>query len=343
MIKSRFGLLGVFLVLAALLVASPLFGGGQKEGAAGEEKKMVLKFGHTCADTHPYSDGARKLAELVAEKTGGKLEIQHFPAGQLGGERDITEGLQAGTVDMMVNSLGVAATFVPEINLFNLPFIFTGATHYDKVVQGPVGEKILAACEENELIGLGFTAPVFRIPMNNLRPINTPADFQGMKIRLMEVPLHMDTYKALGATPVPIAFGELYTALQLGTVDGCENAIATLFTQRFYEVQKYMTILPVVSNGAVYLMSKKSWDKLPESYQEAIMSSMPEAIKACDESYLQLEEDGLNDMVDKGLKVNTPPDIDPFVKAVAPIYDKYLAKMPDWVGGLVPEIRTLAE
>lgn len=339
--KTRLVSTAILVVLMALMIVPAAFSGGARETTV-EERPMVLRFGHTTADTHPYTTGARRLAELVAEKTDGKLEIQVFPAGQLGGERDITEGLQAGTVDMMVNSLGVAATFIPAINLFNLPFIFTGVDHYNAVVHGEIGERILATAPDHGLIGLGFTAPVFRVPMSSTRPINTPADFRGMKIRLMEVPLHIDTYSALGATPVPLAFGELYTALQLGTVDGNENALATLYTQRFYEVQDYITILPVVSNGAVYLMSEITWNRLPESYKEAIISSMPEAIRALDEHYLELEESGLAAMIDAGIEVNTPANLDPFVRAVQPIYDKYLAEMPSWVADLVPEIQRLA-
>lgn len=334
---------GILAVLLVFLFVPGVFAGGSQEGAEPEEEPMVLSFGHTTADTHPYTTGARKLAELVAEKTDGKLVIEVFPAGQLGGERDITEGLQAGTVDMMVNSLGVAATFIPAINLFNLPFIFTSVEHYNEVVHGEIGERILATAEDHGLIGLAFTAPVFRVPMNAVRPINTPADFRGLKMRLMEVPLHIDTYSALGATPVPLAFGELYTALQLGTVDGNENALATLYTQRFYEVQDYISILPVVSNGAVYLMSQITWNKLPQSYKDAITSSIPEAVEALDNHYLELEEGGLAAMIDEGIAVNTPPSFDPFVAAVQPIYDEYLAAMPDWVADLVPEIQALAD
>jgi len=312
-------------------------------GAAASLPKVTLKLAHTCADNHPYNVGAKKLADLVSAKTEGRLKITVYPAGQLGGERDIVEALQAGTIDMCVTSLGVAATFVPEYNLFNLPFLFSGADHFIAVARGPIGARLLAAADSHDLKGLGFGGPVFRVPMNSRRALNTPEDFKGLKIRLMEVPVHMDTYRALGASPVPIAFGELYTALQLGTVDGCENAIATLYTQRFYEVQKYLSVLPVISNGAVFLSGQKAWSRLPQEYRDIIMESMPEAIAAHDDSYLLLDKEGLQAIIAKGVHVNTPKDLAPFVKATESVYASNLKKMPAWVSELVPQIRALAQ
>jgi tripartite ATP-independent transporter DctP family solute receptor len=241
------------------------------------------------------------------------------------------EGLQLGTVDMMSCSLGVAATFVPELNVMNLPFLFRDAKHYTDVVRGPIGQRLLKAVEPKRLVGLGFYAPVFRVPMTGVRAIATPADFKGLRIRLMEVPLHMDTYKALGASPVPLPFGELYTALQLKTVDGNENAPATLYSERFYEVQKYVSLLPVFSNGAVLLMSQATWNKLTPPQREIIVSSVPDALAVGDRDYLAMDEKGLQVMKGQGLSINAPTDLKPFRDAVKPIYDKYLEKMPDWV------------
>ncbi len=306
-----------------------------------EVKQVKLKLAHVCSDTHPYNTAGLKLAELVRDKTRGAVDIQVYPAAQLGGERDLIEGLQAGTVDIVISSLGVAASFVPEMNIFNLPFIFNDANHYSKVTQGHIGKKVLEACNKAGLKGLGFAGPVFRVPMNNKKPVNTPDDFRGVKYRLMEVPLHIDTYKALGASPVPIPFGELYTALQLGTVDGCENAVATLYSQKFYEVQKYMSLLPVFSNGCVILMGELAWNKLTPEQQKVLLESLPETIEKLDHDYLAMTEEGLEAMKAAGLKVNTPPSITPFREAVIPVYDKYLATLPKWAKDAVTEIQNM--
>ncbi len=311
----------VLLALFPLLVTvPPAFG-----------QSVSMRLGHATAPTHPYTTMAQKLAEQVTAKSGGALNITVHPSSQLGGERDLMEGLQVGTVDLVICSLGVAASFVPEIAVLNLPFLFRDAKHFTEVTSGPVGAKLLKAAEVKRMVGLGFFGPVFRVPMNGVRPIATPADFKGLRIRLMEVPLHMDTYKALGASPVPIPFGELYTALQLKTVDGNENALATLYSERFYEVQKHVTILPVFSNGAILLMSQATWNKLNPPQREMVTSSVPDALAVGDRDYLAMDEKGLQVMKGAGLVITTPADLEPFRQAVKPVYAKYLEKMPPWV------------
>jgi len=175
--------LALVMALTPLLVDAPRAFG----------QSITLRIAHTTAPSHPYTTMAQKLAEQAKAKSNGAMNMTIHPSSQLGGERDLMEGLQLGTVDMMSCSLGVAATFVPELNLMNLPFLFRDAKHYSEVVRGPIGQRLLKAVEPKRLVGLGFYAPVFRVPMTGVRAINTPADFKGLRIRLMEVPLHMDT------------------------------------------------------------------------------------------------------------------------------------------------------
>ncbi len=323
-----YGLTVILAILPLLIATPPAF-----------SQSITLRIAHTTAPTHPYTTMAQKLAEQVKAKSNGAMNMTIHPSSQLGGERDLMEGLQLGTVDMMSCSLGVAATFVPELNVMNLPFLFRDAKHYTEVVRGPIGQRLLKAVEPKRLVGLGFYAPVFRVPMTGVRAIASPADFKGLRIRLMEVPLHMDTYKALGASPVPLPFGELYTALQLKTVDGNENAPATLYSERFYEVQKYVSLLPVFSNGAILLMSQATWNKLTPAQREIITSSVPDALAVGDRDYLAMDEKGLEVMKSAGLSINTPTDLKPFQAAVKPIYDKYLEKMPDWVKDAFAQIQ----
>ena len=315
-----YGVAFVITLIAALVSCPPAF-----------SQTITMRIAHTTAPSHPYTTMAQKLADLVKSKSSGSMVITIHPASQLGGERDLMEGLQLGTVDMMSCSLGVAASFVPELNVMNLPFLFRDAKHYTEVANGPIGQKLLKAVEPKRLVGLGLYAPVFRVPMNGVRPIASPADFKGLRMRLMEVPLHMDTYKALGASPLPLPFGELYTALQLKTVDGNENALATLYSERFYEVQKYVSLLPVFSNGAILLMSQATWNKLSPQQREIVVSSVPEALAVGDRDYLAMDDKGLTVMKGAGLGINTPTDLTAFREAVKPIYAKYMEKMPDWV------------
>ncbi len=338
--------LALLLVVAMLMLSvvgcqpKPAEVGGEveEEGAPAEEN-FVLKYATVTAEDHPYNTGGRKFAELVEEKTNGTVKINVYPASQLGDERDLMEGMQLGTIDFVITSLGVAASFVPESDLFNLPFLFKDADHFVEVARGPVGQRLLDEFDNVDLKGLAIGGPIFRVPMNDKRPINAPEDFKGLSFRLMEVPLHMDTYKALGASPTPIPFGELYTALQLGTVDGNENAVATFWSSKFHEVQKYMTMLPVFSNGCMLVMSKITWEKLSPNQQQAVLDSVEGGIGTLDSDYLAMDEEGLVGMEKDGLIVNTPSDIAPFQEAVKSVYDKYLSKMPQWAVDAVKEIQ----
>lgn len=173
--------------------------------AAGEE--MTLRYGHANTTTYPYHTAGEAFAADLAEATGGDITVELFPQGQLGGERDILEGIQLGTVDFQALSLGVVGNEIQAVNVLNLPFIFASADHFIKVTTGEIGARILKmAQDEGDAIGvkvLAIAGPMFRLPMNDSRPIETVEDFDGLKFRTMEVPLHRDTYTALGATPVP--------------------------------------------------------------------------------------------------------------------------------------------
>jgi TRAP-type C4-dicarboxylate transport system substrate-binding protein len=201
-----------------------------------------------------------------------------------------------------------------------------------KVMHGPLGEWIMKeSVREGEKVGLkvlGIGGPMFRVPMNNVRPITRIDDFKGLKIRTMEVPLHKDTYKAMGASPVPLPFGELYTALQTGVVDGNENGPATLEAMKFYEVQKYVTYLPVVSNGGIFLMSLKTWQGLSPEHQQAMAASAKAWVKSMDDEGLKQDTEALKKMEAKGTKINTIKDMTPYVNATKHIYDQMLKDYP---------------
>jgi tripartite ATP-independent transporter DctP family solute receptor len=260
------------------------------------------------------------------------MKVNVFPQGQLGGERDITEGLQLGTIDFQATSLGVTGTFIKPVNILNLPFIFKGPDHWMKVMNGPIGEWIMREAQrEGDKVGLkvlGIGGAMFRVPMNNVRPITRIEDFKGLKIRTMEVPLHKDTYKAMGASPVPLPFGELYTAMQTGVVDGNENGPATLEAMKFYEVQKYVTYLPVVSNGGIFLMSAKAFQRLSPEQQQTVTASARAWVKSMDDEGLKQDTEALKKMEAKGTKVNVIKDMTPYVNATKHIYDQMLKDYP---------------
>lgn len=305
-------------------------------GSAAFAQKVSLRYGHANAVTYPYHIAGLAFAKAVEEKSKGTLEVKIFPLGQLGGERDITEGLQLGTIDLQATSLGVTGTFIRVLNIYNLPFIFKGPDHFMKVTHGPLGQWVLnEVIKEGEKVNLkplSIAGPAFRVPMNNVRPITKLEDFKGLKIRTMEVPLHKDAYRALGASPVPLPFGELYTALKTGVVDGNENGPATLEAMKFYEVQKYVTYLPVLSNGGAFLMSLKTFNKLSPEHQKVILESVPAWTKAMDEECLKQDKEALAKMEAKGTKINYIKDLKPYIDATASVRSEAMKAWPkEWV------------
>lgn len=299
-------------------------------------QKVTLRYGHANALTYPYHIAGVAFAKAVEEKSKGTLEVKIFPMGQLGGERDITEGLQLGTIDLQGTSLGVTGTFVKILNIYNLPFIFKGPDHFMKVTHGPLGQwvlkEVISEGKKVDLKPLSVAGPAFRVPMNNIRPINKLDDFKGLKIRTMEVPLHKNAYLALGSSPVPLPFGELYTALKTGVVDGNENGPATLEAMKFYEVQKYVTYLPILSNGGAFLMSLKTFNKLSPEHQKVIMDCVPAWTKAMDDECLRQDKEALTKMEAKGTKINTIKDLKPYIDATASVRAEATKAWPkEWV------------
>ena len=307
----------------------------------------TFKYGHANVPIYFYHTAGEAFSQCLEKSTNGALKVKIYPQGQLGGERDITEGLQLGSVDFQATSIGVTGTFIPALRILNLPFLFKGPKHWMAVMNGPAGQLILGkAREQGEQVGLkvlAVAAPDFRLPMSNKKALKSIEDFKGQKIRTMQVPLHMKAYASIGASPVPLPFGELYTALQTGVVDGNENGPLTLYGKKFYEVQKYMALLPLVSNGGIFLMSKATWDKLSSDHQLALTKCVPVWRKKMDQDALEKGGWAIGKMKEAGLKVDTIADLSPFIEATKPAYEWLYNDLPketsSWTRGMVEKIR----
>jgi len=210
-------------VLSIIISISLILSAGWAGSSWAQEKPLSLKLGHAVAPVHPYHLGAVKFSELVAQRTGGKVKIDVYPSTQLGNERDMVEGLQLGTIDLVVTSTGPVGGFVPKMFVVDLPFLFRDRDHAYKVLDGPIGRDLLSALSAKSIRGLAFWENGFRQITNNLRPIEKPTDLKGVKIRTMENKVHLAAFRAFGASPTPMAWSEVYTALQQRTIDGQEN------------------------------------------------------------------------------------------------------------------------
>ncbi|MEH0022993.1 MAG: DctP family TRAP transporter solute-binding subunit [Desulfobacter sp.] len=300
--------LGIAAVLTVIFAATPAF-----------SKARVIKVSTTTQPTHIYNVGLEHFAKLVKEKTNGELEVQIFPAAQLGSERDAVEGLQLGTLEMTLTSTGPLGNFIPEIKLLNLPFLFKDRDEAYKILDGKIGTGIADKFPAIGIRSLGWYENGFRHITNNVRPINSMKDMAGIKIRVMEDSLFISTMKALGASPLPMAFGELYTALEQGTVDAQENPLVNIDASRFYEVQKHLAITGHFYSPAMLLVSEIFYQSLTPAQQKALAEA---ATLARDfERNLSIEGDKTTEakLASKGMTV-THPDKAEFVKAVAPVY-----------------------
>lgn len=295
---------------------------GTPEKTQEPAKPIVLRVGHVLSEEHPYQLGLLKFKELVEQKTNGKVEVQVFPSSQLGNERDMLEGLKLGTLEMALTGTGVTQNYQKKLSLFSLPYIFRDSEHAYKVLDGPVGQELFALLEQNGIKVLAAYENGFREVTNNKRPINSPEDLKGLKIRTPESEIYLDTLKAMGANALPMAWGEVYTALQQGTIDGQENALIHIWHAKTWEVQKYIAITDHIYDPAPLSISLKTWNSLPQDIQQAVAEAAAESRDYQRQVFQEQSKDVENKLLSKGISI-TKPDLEPFREAVKSVWEKY--------------------
>jgi len=308
------------LVSSALTLALP---------AIAQADVINLKLGHVAPEEEPYAKAAVKFAELVKQYTGGNVQVQLFPNSLLGGQRDLLEGLQLGSIDIVLTSSAVLSSFMPKTQVFDLPFMFRDAEHVYKVIDGPLAKEIYAGDEAKKMKVIDTWENGFRDISNNVRPIEKPDDMKGIKIRVMETKLYIEMFKALGANPAPIARSELFTALQTGTVDAQDNPIGQTYTSRFYEVQKYITLSGHTYSPEPVVFSLATWKKIPANYQADILKASAEAKKYNRELDASLQQEYIKKSEEKGMKVTilTPQEKKMFQDKMKPVWDMFEEKI----------------
>jgi tripartite ATP-independent transporter DctP family solute receptor len=297
--------------------------GGVSVGAA----EYVLKAGDGVQSAHPSHIGLLKLAELVKERTGGKVEIKVFGDRQLGEEREMVEGLQFGTVDIAVVSTGVLGGFVGEITVLDLPFLFEDSEHAYRVFDGPIGQALMAKFDAIGIKGLAIWENGWRHLTTN-KPIQSPADLKGLKLRTMPNEIHMAAFKALGAGPIPMAWGEVYTSLDQGVIDAQENPITVIYTNSLWEVQKYITLTGHVYGPHPMLMSQRTLQKLPKNLADIIVNTAKEVSTYQRQVSMDLEKKQMELLKEKGMIINTV-DKTPFMEKSRPAYKQFTEKYGD--------------
>jgi tripartite ATP-independent transporter DctP family solute receptor len=284
---------------------------------------VTLKLGHIAEPENPYGQGADHFAELVKERSKGEVIIQVYPSSQLGNQRDLVEGLTFGTVDMTLTGTAVLGNFIPEVSVFDLPFLFRDIPHAYKALD-IVGMELCKKGEARGMITLAIWENGVRHMTNNKLPIRRPEDMKGLKMRVMEQPVYIELMKALDASPTPMAMSELYTALQKGVIDGQENPLAHIATKRFYEVQKYLSLSGHTYAPEPMLISAIAWKKLSKEQQELIRKAAEDTRDWQRDLCRQLEGKFLQTIKDSGkCEVNEDVDKAAFAAATKKVWKTY--------------------
>lgn len=324
--RIRAGLVAVLALVCFLFVSTA-------------QAKTTIKLAHVCTESDIFHLQSVKFKELVEERTKGEVEIKLFPNKQLGGkESDLIGMVQMGTIGLATITCGPISSFDPMFGILDMPFLFRDKQQAYKVLDGPIGERFLKSLEKVNIRGLAFGERGLRNVSNNVRPIVTPADLAGIKIRVMQSPVYIETFKALGANPVPMGWGDVYTALQQDIIDAQENPPWVIEAFKIYEVQKYYSITAHSYAGNVIMINKQVFDGFSPEVQKILIDSAREASVY----ERQVNADGVNKILEglkaKGMQIN---DVDtaPFQKMVEPVYEDAYRKNPEW-RDIIAEIRS---
>ena len=302
----------VFIYLAIMLLSA----------CKDKQDLRVLKGAHNFDQTHSVAKAYDFIADYLDNISDGRLLMDVYPNGQLGTDRECLELLQIGSIDITKVSSGVLENFVPQFKVLGLPYIFRDKTHQFKILDGPIGRELLLTGEKYRLRGLGYYDSGSRSFYSKDILIKTPADLKGLKIRTMESPTAMNMVKQMGGAATPISFGELYTALQAGIVDGAENNPPSLYLTRHYEVCKYYSIDEHTSLPDVLLISTHTWNSLTAPQQLWLMEAVDASIVYQRKLWEEAEKYALEQLRKEGVII-IYPDKAPFIEIVQPLYRQY--------------------
>jgi tripartite ATP-independent transporter DctP family solute receptor len=299
-------------------------------GAPGPADSRAAEFdlteAHTTTPDHPYTLGMVRYAQLIRERTQGRIAVQIHHSRQLGDERQVVEGLQLGTVHLTVTSTGPLGGFVPEINVVDLPFLFRDAQHAHRVLDGEIGRNLLGKFDAVGIKGLAFWENGFRHITTSKKPIQEPTDLKGLKIRVMENKVHQAAFRQLGADATPMAWGEVFTSLQQGLLDAQENPIPIIYTFKLNEVQRFVSLTGHVYSPAPVLMGKKAWDRISTELQRIILEAALEVASYQRGLIREQEHKQIAELQAKGMVVIEHPDKAAFREAMKPVFEHYQAQ-----------------
>ena len=304
--------------------------------AASASAQQVLRLSHNAAPGNPKAVGSLKFAELVGQKTNGRIKVEVGGSAQYGDDVESLTNMRLGSLAFAAGSQGTTSGVVPQFNVLGLPFLFRDLPHAYKVVDGPVGQQLNEMAKQKGLVLLALWDNGIRHTSNSKRPITKPEDLAGLKLRTPPDSMTIDIFTSLGANPTPLAFSELYIALQQGVVDGQENPLMNIYSSKLHEVQKYISLTGHKYETTPLLASKKVWDGLSKDDQKAILEAAAEAGKLNRQMSMDSDNELRKKMTDAGIQFNEV-DKAPFVAKTKSVYDKWSKQFPDLVKLIVSE------
>ncbi len=303
-------------VFAVLVAASLLAVGGCEQDTTTTE----LRLAHILDAGHPVHQGMAYMGQRLEELSGGTMRVKIYPSGQLGNERESVELLQLGTLDMAKTASSVIENFVPAMGVYSLPYLFQDQDHLWQALEGEVGKEILLQGEPYRIRGLCYYDAGFRSFYIHDRMVETPDDLQGLKIRVMRSNLSIQTINMLGANATPMAYGELYTALQQGVVDGAENNPPNFYGSKHFEQAKFYTLDEHAAPPDVLLIGTHTWNKLSDTQRRWLQQAVTESVAYQRQRWQEATEEALRAVQEAGVTV-VYPDKSPFQEAVRPLYE----------------------
>jgi len=320
-------ILSVVLLTAISLVV--FAGGSSEKEKAAPKPATVLKISNGINESHPTYLACKEFEKMVESKLPGKYDVQVYANAQLGDDVRATEAVRMGTLELVATSASPLTGLIPELNVFDLPFIITSVKAADAIYDGPIGEKLASLMEPKGIKLLAYYENGFRQLTNSVREVKSPADLKGLKIRTMQNPIHLAAWRAMGANPTPMPFSEVFTAMQQKTIDGQENPIPTIYLSKYYEVQKYLTLSGHVYGPHILLINKKMFDSFPAEDQKIILEAAKESAKFQRATNRKMEADFIVELKKVGMVVTelTPEQLKAFQDAVKPVYDEWVPKI----------------
>jgi tripartite ATP-independent transporter DctP family solute receptor len=309
--------------------------------AAQDVKERTIKFATQNPKGHPIVMGMEKFAEIVNAKSGGKIKVNLFPGGTLGGDAPNISALQGGTLEMVVLNSGILASQVKEFAVFDFPFMFADAQEADAVVDGPFGKMMLDKLDAKNIHGLAYWELGFRNISNSRRPLNKVEDISGLKLRVIPNAINVDWVSALGANPTPMAFPEVYAALDQKAIDGQENPVTVINANKFYEVQKFLALTNHQYNPQTVIVSKKLWDSLSAGEKKILADAAVEAAAFQRKASREQSGQALDNLKKNGMQVSefSAAEMAKFREKMKPVVDKHAAHVgPEVVKALQAEL-----